>query len=541
MTPRRNPWWLLAPIAIGALLAWWWVNAVGGGTLFQALRGAHPTWVVLALGATASWLFARFIRWQFLLRRVGVRLPIRSTLGTYIAGLPGTVTPAYVGEAVRGMFIKRRFGVPMRVSIAVLVLERLYDVLAVALLLIGAGLVTGNRRALQVGAAFVALVVVLTLSLRPVARRVGLRDVAVGQLWHLRTMIPALLLSLGGWVAASLLLCIAAQALDHSVTVWEGARIFGLSTLLGAITLLPAGVGVTGSVAIVELGTLGVATTGAVAMVTLMRLTSTGAALLAGAVFFWREVRDLARGAQGPAEGAAHFDHIAEQYNAQWSPHVWDLLLDRKLGFMMEALPAPPSAAGTGLDLGCGLGLQTAELRRRGYQVIGLDPSVGLLAVGQRRLGPSPVLAGSALQLPFAADSLDFVYTIGVLHHLPGREAQRDALREIARVLKPGGTLLVHESNPRNPMFRFYMGYLFPILKSIDEGTEWWIDPRTWSRVDGLTLRDIRYFTFLPDFTPRVLMGPAVAFERLLERGPTRPWSAHYMAVLHKPREGTSP
>ena len=210
------------------------------------------------------------------------------------------------------------------------------------------------------------------------------------------------------------------------------------------------------------------------------------------------------------------------------------MLIERKLGFIAEALPFPPNTAGTGLDLGCGLGLQAAELRRRGYNVIGLDPSAGLLAVGLQRLGQAPVLAGSALALPFRDESLDFVYTIGVLHHLPGPHSQMCALREITRVLKPGGLLVVHESNPRNPLFRFYMGYLFPILKSVDDGTEHWIDPRTWETCDKLQLVTVRYFTFLPDFTPKFLTTPALAFERMLERRPTRSYSAHYMAVLKR-------
>jgi hypothetical protein len=79
------------------------------------------------------------------------------------------------------------------------------------------------------------------------------------------------------------------------------------------------------------------------------------------------------------------------------------------------------------------------------------------------------------------------------------------------------------------------MGYLFPILKSIDEGTEWWIDPRAWEASEALHLENVRYFTFLPDFTPRALMGPALSVERLLERGPTRHLSAHYMVVLKRP------
>jgi SAM-dependent methyltransferase/uncharacterized membrane protein YbhN (UPF0104 family) len=523
------------PALVGAGLAVWWVRSAGSDSLLRGLATASPDFVLLALTATAGWLFARFIRWQFLLRRVGVRLPIRTTLGTYVAGLPGTATPAYVGEAIRGLFIKRRFGVPMRVSLAVLVLERLYDVAALALVTAAAGWVTGGAaRALQVGGVFLAIAVAGFLVLWPVGSRVGIRPDAMARLRAPGTVGPALALSLLAWGAAAMLVAIAARALGVSLGVADGMRIFGASTLIGAVTLLPAGVGATGSVAILELGRLGLDTATAVLIVSLVRLTSTGAALSVGAAFLVRELRDAARGATRPAEGTAHFDAIAEQYNAQWSPHVWDLLLGRKLGFIAEALPAP-AAAGVGLDLGCGLGLQTSEMRKRGYRVIGLDPSVGLLAVGQRRLGPSPVLAASALELPLADQSVDFVYTIGVLHHLAGREAQRDALREIARVLKPGGTLLVHESNPRNPLFRFYMGYLFPILKSIDEGTEWWIDPRSWEGTDALRLEGVRYFTFLPDFTPRLLMKAAVALERLLERGPTRTYSAHYMAVLRRP------
>ena len=338
-----------------------------------------------------------------------------------------------------------------------------------------------------------------------------------------------MILSLGAWTLAALLYCLAAASLGASLPVATGARIFTASTLLGAVTLLPAGVGVTGSIAIVALQDLGFATGAAVSIVTLVRLTSTGAVLAIGVVFLWREFRRPSAAREG--EGVAHFDSIAGEYNAQWSPHVWDLLIARKLSLMARVLP-PPERAGLGIDLGCGLGRQTAEMRRRGFAVVGVEPSVGLLR--QRRHGDAPVVAGDALQLPVRDGSVDFVFVVGVLHHLPGRDAQAQALREVARVLRPGGLLLVHESNPRNPLFRFYMGYLFPILKSIDEGTEWWIDPRSLAGRDGFHLEDVRYFTFLPDFTPRALLGLAVSVERLLERGPTRPFSAHYMAVMRR-------
>jgi SAM-dependent methyltransferase/uncharacterized membrane protein YbhN (UPF0104 family) len=524
MRMTRRAWYFIIPLALGGVLALLWVRATPG-TLLTTLAQARLTGVAAMLSITAAWLITRFIRWQFLLRRVGMRLPIRPSLAAYLAALPGTATPAYVGEALRAVFLRRRFGAPLRTTIAVLVLERLYDVVAIALI----AAAVGGRRGLQIGAIAVAAALLLAVVLAPVARRAGIGDEALRRLREPATIAPSLVLSLGAWTLAALLYGIAAASLGASLPLATGARIFTESTLIGAVTLLPAGVGVTGSVAIVALQDLGFAISTAVSVVTLVRLTSTGAVLGVGVVFLWRELRRPPTGRE--QEGVAHFDTIAEEYNAQWSPHVWDLLIDRKLSLMASVLP-PPERAGTGIDLGCGLGLQTAEMRRRGFAVVGLEPSVGLLT--QHRHGDAPVIAGDALRLPVRDGSVDFVFVIGVLHHLPGREAQAQALHEVARVLRPGGLLLVHESNPRNPLFRFYMGYLFPILKSIDEGTEWWIDPRSLANRDGFHLEDVRYFTFLPDFTPRALLGLAVSVEQLLERGPTRPFSAHYMAVMRR-------
>jgi hypothetical protein len=78
------------------------------------------------------------------------------------------------------------------------------------------------------------------------------------------------------------------------------------------------------------------------------------------------------------------------------------------------------------------------------------------------------------------------------------------------------------------------MGYVFPVLRSIDEGIEHWIDADRWTKVAGLRLEKVHYFTFLPDFLPRSLMRIALPLERWLERGPARTFSVHYMAVMKK-------
>jgi SAM-dependent methyltransferase/uncharacterized membrane protein YbhN (UPF0104 family) len=502
------------------------VRNVGAGDIAGRLAGASIPWVLVMLGLTMSWLFIRFIRWQFLLRRGGVRIPIRPSLSVYLAGLPGTATPGYVGELVRGVFVKRRFGAPFVASTAVLVLERLLDVVALAVIAIVA---SRDTRTMQIGALFLVAAPVAAVLMAPLARRAGMSPPALAALRTLGTMIPALALSLLAWGVACVLFTTGARALDLELGLVNGAAVFAKSTLLGALTLLPAGFGATGSIAILALGDFAIPLASAVALVSLVRLTSTGVALAIGAVFLWREL--TSRNREAVPEGAAHFDDIAAEYHAQWSPHVWNLLLKRKLDLMVAELP-PSTKTTVGLDLGCGLGLQVAAMKERGYHVVGIDPSWGLLAVGRAR--GHTLIAGDALRLPFADASLDFAYCIGVLHHLPGRDAQARAYEEIARVLKPGGVFLIHESNPRNPLFRFYMGYVFPILRSIDEGTEWWITAEQPGAGSVFKRERVRYFTWLPDFTPQALMPLALSLETFLERGPFYRYSAHYMAVLRK-------
>jgi SAM-dependent methyltransferase len=267
-----------------------------------------------------------------------------------------------------------------------------------------------------------------------------------------------------------------------------------------------------------------------VAIVSLVRLTSTGAALALGSFFLWRELRTQS-GSHGAA-AAAHFDSIADEYLDQFPEHVWRHLLSRKLELIGEAIAPERSASFRMLDIGCGLGIQSAELRGSGNTIIGIDVSEGLLRHAAAR--GVPVAASSVGTLPFPSDSFDAAYAIGILHHLESRPAQEAAFDEIRRILKPGGLFLIHESNPRNPLFRFYFGYAFPMLKSIDEGTERWIDPRVLHGLRGFSHQRTIYFTFLPDFVPRSLMRPLLSVQRLLERSPLREWSVHYFAVLRK-------
>jgi SAM-dependent methyltransferase len=104
------------------------------------------------------------------------------------------------------------------------------------------------------------------------------------------------------------------------------------------------------------------------------------------------------------------------------------------------------------LDLGCGFGRHAFEAARRGASVIALDAGPDEVAQVRATFGamieageldaqhPATAVQGDALRLPFADGTFDRVIASEVLEHIPDDVG---AMRELARVLKPGGAMAV--------------------------------------------------------------------------------------------------
>lgn len=171
--------------------------------------------------------------------------------------------------------------------------------------------------------------------------------------------------------------------------------------------------------------------------------------------------------AKNPNEVAAMFDRVAAKYDL-----TNDILA---FGLTHSWRRATARAANVNknekiLDLAAGTGTSSLALAKSGAVVIPCDFSLGMLNEGNKKSPHLNFAAGDALSLPFADETFDVVTISFGIRNVNNVDK---ALKEMLRVTKPGGRLVVCEfSSPTFELFRkIYMEYLMKALPSIAEKT----------------------------------------------------------------------
>lgn len=136
------------------------------------------------------------------------------------------------------------------------------------------------------------------------------------------------------------------------------------------------------------------------------------------------------------ANSKTYFDEVAGQWDRMRAQFFSEAVRERAY----EAAQVRQGAAAA--DIGAGTGFITEGLLRRGLRVIAVDPSAAMLT-GLARKFPGAELEcrqGEAGRLPLASESVEYVFANMCLHHV---ESPAEAIGEMARILKPGGVLVI--------------------------------------------------------------------------------------------------
>jgi SAM-dependent methyltransferase len=126
-----------------------------------------------------------------------------------------------------------------------------------------------------------------------------------------------------------------------------------------------------------------------------------------------------------------HFDDPGNPIIAIEEPVVWSMLD-----------PLPPGRA---LDAACGTGRHARHLAERGHEVLGIDLSPEMLSRAAAKVPEAEFAEGDLRRIPAQAEQFDLVVCALAIAHLPDI---RTAVAELARVLTPGGRLVISVLHP---------------------------------------------------------------------------------------------
>jgi len=249
-----------------------WANAREVGAAL-----AHFAWSAALLGlALAAGNYAiRWLRWEYYLRRLGIRIAARDSILVFLAGFALTVTPGKLGEAVKALLLRQSHDIPAARTAPIVIAERITDLIALLVLaLVGVFSFEVDRRFLAAAAIAVGLGLAVIGSETLAGWLFGL----VERIPRLARMVPKLrefhnaattllkpgpllvttALSVGSWFLECLAFWVVVRGFPGArLSLQAGTFIYASMTVAGALSFLPGGLGVTEAGMLALLGTFG--------------------------------------------------------------------------------------------------------------------------------------------------------------------------------------------------------------------------------------------------------------------------------------------
>jgi len=234
------------------------------GSVGSAISSIGLIWIPLFLSLSMVNYLLRFLKWQYFLRRVDVRIGAWESLRIFLAGFSMTVSPGKLGELLKCHLLKERRGIPVSTTSPVVVAERITDLISmIVIAIIGLLMVKhpGALGAVAAGVIFVVAVMTFLLWERAFGLLAGVlcriprmarHRESFGRfrehcsaLLDFRSLAVSVPLGVLSWGAEALVLCLVARSMGLALPVGIALLAHAAGTIAGAVSMIPGGLGLT--------------------------------------------------------------------------------------------------------------------------------------------------------------------------------------------------------------------------------------------------------------------------------------------------------
>ena len=222
---------------------------------------------VILLLTSASWI-PIFIKWHILLKNCQINLPLRKSVAVFLSGPVFEITPGQIGILMKAQILKTGSNIPRTKTIPIVLVEKLYDLIGAILASIIGIIILGLEPHLIIIAISVLVIIFFFMYYKP-ASEIFFKQITKRKFFskyvdnisefyetiqkstNVKITIMCVLLSLAYWFIISAAAYFTLLAFDiNTLDYLEITAIYTTSILLGAVTFIPAGIGVTeGSIA----------------------------------------------------------------------------------------------------------------------------------------------------------------------------------------------------------------------------------------------------------------------------------------------------
>jgi len=247
--------------------------------------------LILGLGFIS--MLIRGLRQQLLLKKIGVKIPLKNSLLLYLSGLSMIVTPGGSGQLIKSYFLKTKFGFKISKTLPLIFVERLHDLIALLCIIVFTLIIIQNHSTSIVVGIVASFTILGYTALRfkilfekilKFLRKIPVLNKQLNNFsesydgLHLmtsgKTTIKCWLLSLFAWGLDAVVVYLVFVGFDLNLEIVFTTFVMFSSLLFGVITLLPAGLGVTEISAIGFLTEKGVSLYMATSTIIMVRMVS---------------------------------------------------------------------------------------------------------------------------------------------------------------------------------------------------------------------------------------------------------------------------